>query len=173
MIAFLRDDCLMKWFHLLAIAAAIGLLAGCATLNQNDQALLQQHHVSPALYSRMVHEDPLALSDIVELTQRQLSPDFIVYYLSSTRAAYRLSQRDISNLRKAGVSKQVIDYLLSTPARYAPAPYYYPAVNYYYGPGYYGGPGYYPGYAYPRVYIGGGYYGGGYYGGNYRRGYWH
>jgi hypothetical protein len=161
----------MKLFRLLPAVVALGLLAGCATLTQNDQALLQQHHVSPALYSRMVHVDPLALSDIIELTQRHLSPDFIIYYLSSTRVAYRLTARDLSNLRNAGVSKQVIDYLLSTPPRYAPAPYYYPPVNYYYGPGYYA-PGYYPGYVYPRVIIGGGYYGG-YYGGGYRHYGWH
>ena len=154
---------------------AVGLLAGCATLNQNDRVLLQQHHVSPALYDRMIHQEPLALPDIVELTRRQLSPDFIIYYLNSTRVAYRLSQADVSYLKKGGVSKQVIDYLLSTPPRYAPAPYpyYYPAVNYYYAPGYYPppyyGPAYYP--VYPRVIIGGGYYGGYY--GPYRRGYWH
>jgi len=161
----------MKTIRLLITMAALGFLAGCATLNQNDQALLQQHHVSPALYSRMVHDDPLALSDIIELTQRQVPPDFIINYLSSTGVAYRLSARDVSNLRNAGVSKRVIDYLLSTPPRYTR--YYSP--NYYYGPGYYGyGLGYYgygPGYyAYPRVYFG---YGGGYYGGGGYYRHWH
>jgi len=169
----------MKYFRLIPALLALGFLAGCATLNQNDQALLQQHHVSPALYDRMLHERPLALPDIVELTNKHLSSDFIIYYLSSTHVSYHLNREDIAYLKKGGVSQQVINYLISTPPRYyapAPYPYYYPAVNYYYAPGYYPpryyGPAYYPYPVYPRVFIGGGYYRGGYYG-PYRHGYWH
>ena len=154
----------MKRILLLPVVAALALLTGCATLNQNDRALLQQHKVSPALYTRMTHEEPLTLTDIMELSRCGLSPDFIIYYVSSNRIAYRLSSSDVSTLKKAGVDKRVIDYLLATRSMYAPSPYYY-------GPRYYYGPSYYPPYPYPYpgVVVGGGYY----YGGPYRHGYWH
>ena len=168
----MRDNDAMKWISLLSAVIATGLLAGCMTLSQNDRVLLQQHRVSSDLYYRMMHVDPLSLADIIELSKKQLPPDFIIYYISSTHVAYRLTTDTLSYMRKSGVSKQVLDYLMSSPPPYAVAPYpLIPPVNLYYGPGYYG---YYPGYGYPRVTVGGyygGYYGG--YGGPYRHGYWH
>ena len=160
----------MKWLRFLPAVVAIGLLAGCSTLTQNDRYMLQSHHVSPGLYTRMVDDDPLSLGDIIELSQKGVPADFIIHYIWDTRAVYRLSSNDVARLRKAGVSQRVIDYLLSVPRGYAqPYSYPYPSGAYYPYP-------YYPypyGYG-PTVIVGGGYYGGGSYGGGYyRRGYWH
>jgi len=157
----------MKYFHFIFAALAIGFFTGCATLSQSDSYLLQEHHVSPALYERMSHKDFLAFSDIIELSQRQLPPSFIIHYLWSIQAVYHLSGSDVSRLKKAGVSKEVIDYMLGTAAVYAPRGYYYarPYGDPYYAAPYpygYGYGGY--GYGYPTVIVGGGYYGGGYYG---------
>ena len=164
--------------HLILAAIAICLFTGCATLSQSDSYLLQEHHVSPALYERMSHKDFLSLSDIIELSQKKVPSTFIIHYVWSIAAVYHLTGSDITRLKKAGVSKEVIDYLVGTAAAYGPRPY-----GYYYSRPVYADPYYAPypyyGYgAYPTVIIGGGYYGGGYYGhggGYYGHGggYWH
>ena len=145
----------MKLLYLLLAVIMIELFTGCATTNHRDNEMLIEHHVSPQLYSRMMHGQYLPLCDIIELSQRQVPPDFIVHYIWSTHGVYHLSKADVAFLQKNGVSKQVTDFLVATVSIYAPHPhpywpydpYYYP----YYPYGYYGGG--------PTVIIGGGYYG--------------
>ncbi len=108
-------------------------LAGCVTLNRTDRSLLLEHHVPPSLFATMSHGEPLSLSDVIELTQLQLSPRFIVHYLGSTGAVYRLGSQDVLRLSRAKVSPEVIDYLLATPSMYAPQ-IAYPYQPYRYGP---------------------------------------
>jgi len=136
----------MKYLHF-ATALLLTGLAGCATPNRTDRYLLQEHNVPPALYARMTHKEALALTDIIELSREHLAPGFIVHYLSSTYAVYRLDTQDVTRLRQAKVSQEVIDYLQATPSMYGPryypyGPYYYGDYPYGYGYGYgYGGPG--------------------------------
>ena len=132
-------------FLLLAIAG-IAVLSGCSTLSQNDRTVLDQHHVSASLYERMSHRDPLEISDIIELSRRQVPNRFIVHYLDSTDTTFRLSKGEISQLRKAGVSSEVIDYLLDTAPVYSRRPSYYYSAYPAYGPyPYYPGDYYYGG----------------------------
>ena len=149
----------MKFWNLLVAVFVFGFYTGCSTLHEGDRYLLQEHHVSPELYARMLHGEPLSIPDIIDLSRRQVPPPFIVHYIWKTYAVYHLSGSDIATLKKAEVSQQVIDYLLASAPLYAPRPYpYYPPapVAPYYG---------YP-YGYgPNVIIGGGY--------GYRGGYWH
>ena len=160
----------MKYFHFFLAALAFGVFTGCATLSQSDSYLLQEHHVSPALYERMLHKDFLTYSDLIELSQRQVPSSFIIHYLWSIRAVYHLSGSDVARLKKAGVSKEVTDYLLESGAVYSPRPYgyYYSRPVYPYGDPYYA-PYPYAGYGglYPTVVVGG------YYGGGYRDHRWH
>jgi hypothetical protein len=91
----------------------------------------------------MLHQEPVDLADIVELSHGGLPPPFIIHYLRDTYFVYHLQTEDVLQLRKAGVSKDVIDYLLATPAMYAPGvPPLYPYGPYDYGYGYYGAPVY-------------------------------
>jgi len=156
---------LRYFFGLLAFAS----LTGCATLSQSDAYLLREHHVNPSLYERMSHKDFLSLSDIIELSQRQVPPAFIIHYLGSIGATYHLSSSEVVRLRKAGVNKDVVDYLLATGTAYAPRPYgYYARPVYPYASPYYAPYPYYGGYGYPTVIVGGGYYYGGGYGRHWR-----
>src|SRR5438128_9405252 len=97
-----------------ALAAAAFLLCGCADLSRYDRSVLEQHRVSPALYEKMTHRDPLTLEDIVELSKRGLPASFIVHYLHSTSQVYQLTTDDVLQLKRAGVANEVIDYLLPT-----------------------------------------------------------
>jgi hypothetical protein len=128
------------------------IFAGCETVNRQDRAVLRAHGVSQDVYSKMVYGDPLSLGDVIELSQRAVPPGLIIHYMDKTGVAYRLSKADVKHLRAAGVSEEVIAYMLSTapPYRYGggypPYPYPYPAGPYYYGDPYG-----------PVVVVGGGY----------------
>jgi len=124
-------------FPKLLFAVVLTGLAGCATLSRTDRYMLEDHHVTPALYARMIHEEPLSLTDVIELSQRHLSPGFIIHYLSSTYAVYRLDREDIARLRNAKVDQGVINYLMDTVPLYAPRPYGDPYVRPYPYPYYY------------------------------------
>jgi len=125
------------------------VFAGCASLDRNERNLLITHNVSPVVYDKMMHGATLSLDDIIELSQRQIPPPFIICYLNSTRAIYSLDKTALARLNQGKVSQDVINYLLETPSLfaarpypgpyYAPRPYYYPygAYDPYYGP-YYG-----------------------------------
>jgi hypothetical protein len=124
----------MKGLRILPWLLGLGLvftLAGCETLDQRDQSLLLQHHVSTPVYNRMLHNEQLTLPDITELSKRGLPEPFILNYLRSTYAVYTLNSSDVTRLAHDGVSKAIIDYLLSTPTLYGPQryPYDYPGFG--------------------------------------------
>ena len=144
----------MKCSHFIVSICALGLLAGCAAINRSERNTLVQHNVSPVICDRMVHGEALTLSDIIELSQRQVPSRLIIHYLYSTRAVYSLDKQALARLNQAKVCQEVTDYLLETPAlfapRFCPGPYYdgrawYPYDAYYpcypyYGPRFYAGP---------------------------------
>ena len=121
----------MKHRILLLIAVA-GLLAGCGLSDQQkaDYASVQRSGVSPAIYDKMVHGDPLSINDIVSLSQARVSDAVIVRYIRDQGTVYALNGEDFDHLHQAGVSPSVIDYMARTgypgPGPYGPGPYVYP-----------------------------------------------
>lgn len=114
----------------LGIALLPLLLAACAPTAQQlaDQRAVERSGVSPAIYDKMVHNDPLSLSDIVSLSQARVNDGVIIRYIRDHGSTYYLRPPDFDYLRKNGVSQSVIDFMAST-APYGPGPY---------GPGPYG-----------------------------------
>lgn len=107
---------------------AVGLV-GCMTLKQSDRTQLQQSGVSTALQDKMINFKALTAADIVELTAKKVPDQLILDYMKSTRTVYLLQTQDVLTLHQAGVSDQVINFLLLTQTRYAPAtfaPLWYP-----------------------------------------------
>jgi hypothetical protein len=106
---------------LLPLLALTLALAGCTTLNHRDRYFLESHGVSSGpVYERMMHHEPLALDDIIELSRKGIPGPFIVHYLRPTYAVYKLSPGDVARLRQAAVPEGVIRYLAATPAMYSP-----------------------------------------------------
>jgi hypothetical protein len=120
-----------RWRLLLSGVAVLGL-AGCATLSDQERAELRRHRVSPALYETMTRDRVLTLAEIVELSRKRVPDNLIVHYIEETESVYTLRTDDVTRLRRAGVSKTVIDYLLQTPALYATrlVPFAYPYPEY-------------------------------------------
>ena len=99
-----------------AIGGAVGLLSGALIGNAMDQehraALRAQ---SPQTLQRIEQGQPLSLADIKALAKADVSDEVIISQIKSSRTAYHLSTAEIIELKDAGVSNKVIDYLINTP----------------------------------------------------------
>lgn len=141
----------MKLSRLLVFLVPL-LLTACELSPQQkaDYAAVQRSHVSSAVYDKMLHGDDLSLYDIKALSRAGVSDGVILRYLRDQGTVYFLNSGDVEDLRKAGVSQSVIDFMMSTPRRYGPDVYPVIGVGIGYGP-YWGGPYPYPGpYCRPR-----------------------
>jgi hypothetical protein len=123
----------MKSRFLLLVAATCALV-GCGLSDQQkaDYASVARSGVSPAIYDKMVHDDPLSINDIISLSQAHVSDGVIVRYIRDHGTLYALNGEDFDHLQKAGVSPSVIDYMAraGNPGPYpygpGPGPYFYP-----------------------------------------------
>jgi hypothetical protein len=126
---------------------------------------IETNGVPPVLKKKMLDGEVLTVADIEDLARYKISEGTILKYLQATAAIYILRTEDVNHLQQAGVSKPVIDYMLST-ANQRPVQVvkkYYRYYNYdpWWGYGYYPYSSYYyPYYSYPRYYP---YYSHGYY----------
>ena len=118
--------------RLLLLIAATCALAGCGLSDQQkaDYASVQRAGVSPAIYDKMVHDDPLSINDIISLSQAHVSDGVIVRYIRDHGTVYALNGEDFDHLHQAGVSPSVIDFMAQTagypPYGPGPGPYFYP-----------------------------------------------
>ncbi len=136
----------MKLMRLLALLVVPLLVAACGPTAQQqaDYAAVQRSGVAEATYDKMIHGDALSLVDIENLSHAQVNDGVILRYLRDTGTVYTLNSADVINLRRAGVSQSVIDYMLQTAREYYDYPPVYdpwfgPWWGPWYGPGFYGG----------------------------------
>jgi hypothetical protein len=105
---------MLKRFSLLFLAT-LGLAACGPTAQQlADQDAVGRSGVSPAIYDKMVHDDPLGLSDIVALTHARVNDGIIIRYIRDHGTVYTLTPPDFDYLRSNGVSPSVVDYMAQT-----------------------------------------------------------
>ena len=123
--------------RLLFLVAATCLLAACGLSDQQkaDYAAVQRSGVSPAIYDKMMHGDPLSIGDICAMSRAGVSDGIIIRYIRDQGTVYVLNSADFDRLHKAGVSPSVVDYMAHTgypppypygPYPYGPYPYPYP-----------------------------------------------
>jgi outer membrane lipoprotein SlyB len=99
------------------IGGAIGALAGGAignSMDQQERARVQTQ--SPQTYQRLEQGQPLTVADVKALARANISDDIIISQIRSTRTIYRLGANEIIELRDAGVSARVIEFMISTGA---------------------------------------------------------
>ncbi len=114
----------MKYPLLTLLVCTVALLttSGCATATspRSTAATLAAEHGAPvSLVTTLQHGGRLALADIERLAILKVPDDTTLAYLRSNGAAYELTLAQIDQMRSAGVSVRVIDYLLASPARVA------------------------------------------------------
>ena len=89
-------------------------LAACALSPQQkaDYARVEDRGVSPAIYDKMVHGDPLSIHDIIALSHADVNSGIILRYLRDHDITYFISAADVKHMERAGVDQSVIDYIL-------------------------------------------------------------
>jgi len=110
------------------IGAAAGMIAGGLighSLDQQQQERLRQQ--APQTYVRVDQGQPLGVADVKALAKSGINDDVIISQIRSSRTVYHLSAADIIDLRDAGVSNRVIDFMINTPGIYGVVP--APQVN--------------------------------------------
>jgi len=96
-----------------AVGAAAGGLIGHSMDQQQQQRLYRQ---SPQTYTRVDQGQPLSVEDVKALARAGVSDDVIISQIRSSHTVYHLNASEIIDLRNAGVSNPVIDFMINTPA---------------------------------------------------------
>ena len=96
---------------------ASGALIGGAIGNSMDQeqaaALRAQ---SPETYVRVQQGQPLTIADVKALAEANVSDDVIISQIRNSHTVFHLSASDIIDLHNAGVSSNVINFMINTPS---------------------------------------------------------
>ena len=98
------------------IGAAAGLIAGGLighSMDQEQQERLRQQ--APQTYVRVDQGQPLSVADVKALARSGGNDDVIISQIRNSHTVYHLSAADIIDLRDAGVSNPVIDFMINTP----------------------------------------------------------
>ena len=112
------------------IGGALGALTGGIIGNAMDQQQREMlERQSPQKMQRVEQGQPLGLADIKALTKADISDEVIISQIRNSRVVYRLTTAEIIDLKDAGVSEKVIDFMINTPSLYPPPP---PPSRYYY-----------------------------------------
>jgi hypothetical protein len=148
----------MKFYRLAFLLLPLALTAcGLSEQQKADYATVEHSGVSSATYDKMLHGDPLSLSDIKILAHARVNDGIVLRYLRDHSTVYYLTSADVTGLKNAGVSPSIIDYMLMTSRQYGNGPYGYGPYGYQpwgpYGFGY-GDPFWYGGG--PVIFFGGG-----------------
>jgi outer membrane lipoprotein SlyB len=111
------------------IGGALGALAGGIIGNAMDQqqreTLARQH---PQTLQRFEQGQRLTPADIKALAKAGISDEVIISQIRNSHTVFYLNTSEIIELRDAGVSNKVIDFMINTPSMYPPPPpprYYY------------------------------------------------
>jgi len=140
---------------LIALFAAVLLFSGCATQTKEQLAAIRSAGVSPALVRKLEHGGRLTPDDIIELKRRHVNDAVALRQLDRTGVDYIVDKDIVRQLRKAGVSEDVISAAKTASERYAEQfhrPYVSASYNQWWSPYPYPGSSYDPyfyGYAQP------------------------
>src|SRR5262249_13984571 len=103
-----------------AIGAGVGGLTGAAIGNTEDRAEKRQAQAqAQAQAAYAAAHPPVAINDVVQMTQQHLSEQLIISQIRTTNSYFSLTAADITYLREQGVSESVI---LEMQNRRGPAP---------------------------------------------------
>ena len=116
-----RAASLVRFTLALLVIAGAFPLAGCTTLDKQDTQILDRYALAPELREKMRRNKPLTLAEIEELSRRGVPGGVIIRYIENSFADYPLTTDEIIHLRQAGVSHEIIDYMLASPASNAAA----------------------------------------------------
>lgn len=111
------------------IGGAIGAVTGGIIGHSMDQAQRESlERQNPETLQRVEQGQPLGLADVKALAKAGVSDEVIISQVRNSGTIYRLSTAEIIDLKDAGVSEKVIDFMINTPnVNYSATP---PPVEY-------------------------------------------
>lgn len=136
---------------LIAFLASVLLFSGCAVQTKEQLAAVRTAGVSPALVRKLEHGGRLTPEDIIELKRRRVNDAVALRQLDRTGVDYVVDKDIVRQLRKAGVSEEVIAAAKTAGERYAEQ-FHRPYVSGYYTS--WSSPYPYPGSPYDPYYYG-------------------
>ena len=99
---------------LLSLVMAVtvaGMMMGCETPPRPPPPPPQ-----PFMYP----SQPMGIADVKMLAKSGLSDEVIISQIRNSRAVFHLTAAEILDLKAAGVSEKVIDFMINTPSAYRP-----------------------------------------------------
>ncbi len=97
------------------IGGAVGAVGGAmigAALDSSDRDNIQRN--SPQTMNRIDRGEQLSIADIEKMSEAGIEDDKIIGAIHSTGSVYYLTAEDVEDLKAAGVSQRVIDFMLQT-----------------------------------------------------------
>ncbi len=97
------------------IGGAAGAVGGAiigAALESSDRDSLQKQ--SPRTLNKIDNKEQLSVDDVKKMSKAGLSDNVIINQIQATNSVFYLSTADIIDLKNAGVSQRVIDYMIQT-----------------------------------------------------------
>jgi hypothetical protein len=112
----------MKYPLLSLFVSTVALLttSGCATATSSRSfaaTVAAERGAPPALVTTLQRGGRLPLASIETLAKLQVPEDTTIEYIRQSGASYELTLAQIDQMRSAGVSARVIDYLMATPVQ--------------------------------------------------------
>ncbi len=102
--------------------AAVGALAGAVAgglighgMDQAQEAQLRAQ--SPQTMQRIEQGVPLTVQDVKALVKAGIGDDLIISQIRNSRTVYHLSTAEIIDLKNAGASNEIIDFMINTPTQ--------------------------------------------------------
>lgn len=94
---------------LVAATAMVVMVVGCET---------PRRYPPPPPPVVRYPSQPLGTADVKMLAKSGISDDVIISQIRNSRTVYHLTAADILDLKDAGVSEKVIDFMINTPSMY-------------------------------------------------------
>lgn len=108
-----KEYCAMNKLILLMMAGGVTLMGiGCET---------PHHRPPPPPPPPQYRTQPMGLPDIKMLAKSGVSDEVILSQIRNSHSVYRLDAAEILDLKDAGVSEKVIDFMINTPSLYRPS----------------------------------------------------
>lgn len=97
--------------------------SGSSPQQEADYAAIQTSGVSTALYDKIRFGNALNLGDVKALSRAKVKDEVILRYMRNLCTIYTLTSDEVKDLRAAGVSQNVINYMMKTPKIFRPTSY--------------------------------------------------
>lgn len=98
-----------------AVGGAVGALAGGAigyAMEKQDRKTMEKK--APDTLNKIDRGEQLSIRDVEKMSSAGINDDVIINQIKATNSVFYLSADDIVELKNAGVSQHVINYMIET-----------------------------------------------------------